>query len=244
MSHAVIREQNISSTFLIVFKALVVSLTRIRSPIISEGNRLCWTLGSQVRRVLCFEKGTLFPYCFILPWNKPCWDRLKGWDTTSHNVLLGNIGDGENSYQCICRQQTFCLCIFAINLYFLRWSPIPWPTSKLHKYNSASRQGLKASRQWKRAQEFSERRSKCPSLSTDFWFAQPKSAKLIPKWHLHWYHFNEFGLFENDWKGAHNQIDYRFQISFRLAEGIGLIRARPICSSVASSGYRNFGFHP
>lgn len=111
------RKSIISRTFLIVFKALVVNLTRIKSPIMSDCSRLCWILGSQVRRVLCFEKGTLFPYCFILPWNKPCWDRLKGWDTTSHNALLGNIGDGGNGYQCVCRRQTLYLCVFAISLW-------------------------------------------------------------------------------------------------------------------------------
>ena len=101
--------------------ALVVNLTRIRSPIISDCNRLCWTLGSQVRRVLCFENGTLFPYCFILPWNKPCWDRLNGWDTTSHNALLGNIGDGEKPMYVV-GKLSICACL-PLTPDFLPWSP-------------------------------------------------------------------------------------------------------------------------
>ena len=107
--------------------ALVVNLTRIKSPIISDCNRLCWTLGSQVRRVLCFENGTLFPYCFILPWNKPCWDRLKGWDITSHNALLGNIGDGEKPMY----ELYICACL-PLTPDFLPWSPARHhcPTSK------------------------------------------------------------------------------------------------------------------
>ena len=111
MSHAAIEKQSISHTFLIVFNALVVNLTRINSPIISECNRLCWTFGIQVRRVLCFEKGTLFPYCFILPWNKPCWDCLKGWDTTSHNALLGNIGYGGNG-KCVIVISKLYICAY------------------------------------------------------------------------------------------------------------------------------------
>jgi hypothetical protein len=36
-------------------------------------------LGSHERRVLFFENGTLLPYCFVFPWNRPSCDRLNGW---------------------------------------------------------------------------------------------------------------------------------------------------------------------
>ena len=78
-------------TFFIVFKALVVTLTRIFSPRISENSRLRCTFGSHVRRVLCFEKGTLFPYCFVLPWKRPSCERLNGCETTENTGKLENI---------------------------------------------------------------------------------------------------------------------------------------------------------
>ena len=46
--------------------------------------------GSHDRRVLCFENGTLFPNCFILPWNSPNCARLKGPETAS--ISLGRVG--------------------------------------------------------------------------------------------------------------------------------------------------------
>ena len=36
-------------------------------------------LGSHERRVFFFENGTLLPYCFVFPWNRPSCDRLNGW---------------------------------------------------------------------------------------------------------------------------------------------------------------------
>lgn len=78
-------------TFFIVFKALVVTLTRIFSPRVSENSRLRCTFGSHVRRVLCFEKGTLFPYCFVLPWKRPSCERLNGCETTENTGKLENI---------------------------------------------------------------------------------------------------------------------------------------------------------
>ena len=85
----------VSRTFFIVLRALVVTFKRIFSPNIWESTRFCWTLGSQERRVLCFEKGTLFPYSFVLPWKRPSWERLKGLETTSQRVLLGNMANAE-----------------------------------------------------------------------------------------------------------------------------------------------------
>lgn len=80
-------------TFLIVLNARVVSLTRTSPPMVSDANRLRWTFGNHVRRVLCFEKGTLFPYCLVFPWNRPSWDRLNGCETTDaeNAVRVGNI---------------------------------------------------------------------------------------------------------------------------------------------------------
>lgn len=79
-------------TFLIVLKARVVSLTLTSSPRVSENKRLRWTLGSHVRLVLCFEKGTLFPYCLVFPWKRPNWERLKGCETTAENTgIVGNM---------------------------------------------------------------------------------------------------------------------------------------------------------
>lgn len=78
-------------TLLIVRNAFVVNLTLINSCKTSEKSRLEWTFGSQVRRVLCFEKGTLFPYCFILPWKRPSWERLNGALTISNRGKEGNM---------------------------------------------------------------------------------------------------------------------------------------------------------
>jgi hypothetical protein len=36
------------------------------------------TFGSQVRRVLCIECGTLFPLWTSWPWKRPSWPRLNG----------------------------------------------------------------------------------------------------------------------------------------------------------------------
>lgn len=74
-----------------------MTFKRIFSPNISESTRFCWTLGSQERRVLCFEKGTLFPDSFVLPWKRPSWERLKGLETTSQRALLGNMANTEHS---------------------------------------------------------------------------------------------------------------------------------------------------
>lgn len=65
-------------TLLIVLSARAVSFTRTFSPRAAEKRRLGWTLGSQVRRVFFLEKGTLLPYCFVLPWKRPSCARLKG----------------------------------------------------------------------------------------------------------------------------------------------------------------------
>ncbi len=69
----------------------MVSFIRKFCPRVSEKRRLLWTFGSHVRRVLCFELGTLFPYCFILPWNRPSCERLKGVLTTSQRGIEGNM---------------------------------------------------------------------------------------------------------------------------------------------------------
>ena len=82
-------------TFFIVLRALVVTFKRIFSPNILDSTRFCWTLGSQVRRVLCFEKGTLFPESFVLPWKRPSWERLKGLETISQSALLGNMANAK-----------------------------------------------------------------------------------------------------------------------------------------------------
>lgn len=66
-------------TLRIVLRARVESFTRTISPRASEKRRLRWMLGSHDRRVFFFENGTLFPYCFVLPWNRPSCDRLNGW---------------------------------------------------------------------------------------------------------------------------------------------------------------------
>jgi hypothetical protein len=59
--------QPLKLTFLIVFKARVVSFNLTFSPKVSEWSRFCWTFGNHVRFVLCFENGTLFPDCRIFP---------------------------------------------------------------------------------------------------------------------------------------------------------------------------------
>lgn len=66
-------------TLRMVLRARVESFTRTISPRASEKRRLRWMLGSHERRVFFFENGTLFPYCFVFPWNRPSCDRLKGW---------------------------------------------------------------------------------------------------------------------------------------------------------------------
>ena len=76
-------------TLLIVFKARVVSLTFINSFNVSENNRFDCTFGSHVLLDLCFENGTLFPYCFVFPWNKPSWDLLKGDETMLKTGIEG-----------------------------------------------------------------------------------------------------------------------------------------------------------
>lgn len=114
-------------TVFIVFSALVVSFIRIFCPSISEYMRFCWTLGSHERRVLCFEKGTLFPYCFIFPWKRPFWERLKGWETTSHNVLLGNImAWSSSSTVAVTSARAFYLALLRINLIGVCWHRCFW----------------------------------------------------------------------------------------------------------------------
>jgi len=76
-----------------VLRARVVSFTRTVSPRASEKRRLDWTLGSHALRVFFFEKGTLFPYCFVLPWKRPSCDRLKGWlSAAAKDDKEGNMG--------------------------------------------------------------------------------------------------------------------------------------------------------
>jgi len=73
----------------------VVSFTRTVSPRASEKRRLDWTLGSHALRVFFFEKGTLFPYCFVFPWKRPSCDRLKGWlSAAAKDDKEGNMGGG------------------------------------------------------------------------------------------------------------------------------------------------------
>jgi hypothetical protein len=96
-------------TFFIVLRAAVVTFKRIFSPDILDSTRFCWTLGSQVRRVLCFEKGTLFPDSFVLPWKRPYWEHLKGLEATSQNALLGNMANAEHkSLSKLCRRTSIC----------------------------------------------------------------------------------------------------------------------------------------
>jgi hypothetical protein len=53
-------------------------------------------LGSHDRRVFFFEKGTLFPYCFVFPWNRPSCDRLKGWlSPAAKDAKEGYMGGGR-----------------------------------------------------------------------------------------------------------------------------------------------------
>jgi hypothetical protein len=80
-------------TFLIVFRALVVSFNLTFSPNTSEWSRFCWTFGNHVRFVLCFENGTLFPDCRIFPWNRPSWERLKGVLRAVSNACVPNMLD-------------------------------------------------------------------------------------------------------------------------------------------------------
>lgn len=61
---------------------------------------MLWMLGSHDRRVFFFENGTLFPYCFVFPWNRPSWARLKGWlsaaakdDGKEGNMPVGRLDD-------------------------------------------------------------------------------------------------------------------------------------------------------
>lgn len=92
----------------------MVTFKRIFSPNIWESTRFCWTLGSQERRVLCFEKGTLFPDSFVLPWKRPSWERLKGLETTSQRALLGNMANAETTAVCqnCAKEQSFVsVCI-------------------------------------------------------------------------------------------------------------------------------------
>jgi len=71
----------------------VESFTRTFSPRASEKSRLVWMLGSHARRVFFFENGTLFPYCFVFPWNKPSCERLKGWlNAAAKDGKEGNMG--------------------------------------------------------------------------------------------------------------------------------------------------------
>lgn len=81
-----------SRTFSIVRMALVVTFSLRLCPSASEKIRFRWIFGSHVRRVLCFENGTLLPYCFIFPWKRPYCERLNGWEMTSENqARLGNM---------------------------------------------------------------------------------------------------------------------------------------------------------
>lgn len=83
-----VRQRRNYSTLLMVFSARVETFTCTNRCSASEKNRLLWILGSHDRRVLCMECGTLLPYCFILPWNRPSWDRLNG-------VLTISLSSGE-----------------------------------------------------------------------------------------------------------------------------------------------------
>ena len=87
-------------TLRIVLRARVESFTRTIWPRASEKSRLLWMLGSHDRRVFFFENGTLFPYCFVFPWNRPSWARLKGWlsaaakdDGKEGNMPVGRLDD-------------------------------------------------------------------------------------------------------------------------------------------------------
>ena len=75
-----------------VLSARVVSFTRTCSPSTSEKRRLDCTLGSQVRRVFFLEKGTLLPYCLILPWKRPSWARLKGCREMASDTWIDHEG--------------------------------------------------------------------------------------------------------------------------------------------------------
>jgi hypothetical protein len=44
-----------------------------------------------VRRVLCFECGTLFPYCLVLPWKRPSWERRKGVEILESEARIGGV---------------------------------------------------------------------------------------------------------------------------------------------------------
>jgi hypothetical protein len=44
-----------------------------------------------VRRVLCFECGTLFPYCLVLPWKRPSWERRKGVEILDSEASIGGV---------------------------------------------------------------------------------------------------------------------------------------------------------
>jgi hypothetical protein len=79
-------------TLRMVLRARVDAFTRTISPRASEKRRLLWMLGSQDRRVLFLENGTLFPYCFVFPWNRPSCDRLNGWlSEAARDGREGNI---------------------------------------------------------------------------------------------------------------------------------------------------------
>ena len=80
-------------TFLTVLSARAVIFTRMNFWSVSEKRRLLCTLGSHVLRVLCFELGTLFPYSFVFPWNRPSCARLKGPLTAANRGIEGNMAE-------------------------------------------------------------------------------------------------------------------------------------------------------
>jgi hypothetical protein len=80
-------------TLRMVLRARVETFTRTFFRRASEKSRLDWMLGSHARRVFFFENGTLFPYCFVFPWNKPSCERLKGWvNAAARDGKEGNMG--------------------------------------------------------------------------------------------------------------------------------------------------------
>ena len=83
----------VGRTLRIVFSARVVTLISTFRPKASDARRLFCTLGSQLRRVFFFEKGTLFPYCFSFPWKRPSDERLKGVEMLARDAKTTEEGN-------------------------------------------------------------------------------------------------------------------------------------------------------
>lgn len=113
----------------IVLSTRAVTVVLISLPMISEYSDLLCELGSHVRRVLCFEKGTLLPYNFVLPWNSPSAARLKGWeygrDTSVGSVENMKLWRGDVTSQSRVRPSasTHDLAQHSIRPRELAWGP-------------------------------------------------------------------------------------------------------------------------